>query len=138
MGILTNAGGPGIMCADACEVTGLEVPAAFQVGACPPAQVPSPEASVGNPVDMIASASAEQYRRAIEVLAEWKESMRLIVIFIRPLMTVAEDVAAAVRDAAEKLERRIPLQAVFMSPAERAALAAAAGVPASTPTPRRQ
>ena len=27
VGILTNAGGPGIMCADACEAVGLEVPA---------------------------------------------------------------------------------------------------------------
>ena len=56
VGILTNAGGPGILAADACEAQGLELPALSPktieaLRAFLPAA-----ASVGNPVDMLASA----------------------------------------------------------------------------------
>ncbi len=58
--ILTNAGGPAILCADACEAGGLVVPAlAANVRAELAAFLPG-AASTGNPVDMIASAGAEE------------------------------------------------------------------------------
>ena len=41
-----------------------------------------PEASLGNPVDMIASASPEQYRQTIEVLLSAAEVDALLVIYI--------------------------------------------------------
>src|SRR5262249_15877249 len=61
VGVVTNAGGPAILLADACAARGLELPALA------PATVEAlraflpPPASVGNPVDMLASAHAEQY-----------------------------------------------------------------------------
>ena len=128
VGILTNAGGPGIMCADACDAAGLEVPElpADLRGAL--AEHLPPEAALANPVDMIATASAEQYRRSIDVLSAWEGIDALVVIFIRPLLTRAEEVAEAVRSAIDGMERRIPVQAVFMSQADREAMAGA-GVP---------
>ena len=132
VGILTNAGGPGIMCADACEASGLELPELPRSVRARLRRFLPPEASLANPVDMIATASPEHYRRAIEVMAEWDGIDALIVIFVRPLLTEARDVAAAIGDAAAKLERRIPMQAVFMTAGERETLAAAAGVPAHT------
>ncbi len=129
VGILTNAGGPGIMCADACEATGLEVPElAEEVRAQLRSFLPS-EAGLGNPVDMIATAGAEHYRRAIAALAGWDGIDALVVIFIRPLLTEAGDVAEAIHAAAAELERELPIQAVFMSPADHAALREAAAVP---------
>jgi acetyl coenzyme A synthetase (ADP forming)-like protein len=130
VGILTNAGGPGIMCADACEAAGLEVPAA-------PAAVRdelrgflAAEASLGNPVDMIATATAEQFRRAIAVLAAWEEIDALIVIFVRPLLTRAQDVAHEIRAALRDLPRELPVQAVFMSAQDHATVVSEGGVPA--------
>ena len=41
VGVLTNAGGPGIMCADACEAAGLEVPALPELGAGPLRESPA-------------------------------------------------------------------------------------------------
>ncbi len=79
---------------------------------------------------MIATASAEQYRRTITTLAAWEGIDALIVIFIRPLLTRAEDVAEAVRAACSELTRQIPVQAVFMSAHDHAAMAGAGGVPA--------
>jgi acyl-CoA synthetase (NDP forming) len=130
VGIITNAGGPGIMCADACEAAGLEVPTLPDQVQASLAEGLAPEASLANPVDMIATASAEQYRRTITTLAEWEGIEALIVIFIRPLLTRAEDVAEAVRAACRDLSRQIPVQGVFMSAHDHAAMAAAGGVPA--------
>ncbi|HXS48070.1 MAG TPA: GNAT family N-acetyltransferase [Solirubrobacterales bacterium] len=128
--ILTNAGGPGIMCADACEAAGLEVPPLPESVQAELAAFLPAEASLGNPVDMIATASAEQYRGAIAALAAWEGIDALIAIFIRPLLTEAEDVAAAVREAANELPREIPVQAVFMSSADSAKVTGSLGIPA--------
>ena len=64
---------------------------------------------------MIATATAKHYRGTIRALADWDGIDALIVIFIRPLLTRAEDVAAAIREAVEEMPREIPVQAVFMS-----------------------
>jgi acyl-CoA synthetase (NDP forming) len=77
---------------------------------------------------MIATATADQYRHTIDVLSAWEGIDALVVIFIRPLLTRAEEVAAAVREAIAAMERRIPVQAVFMSQADREAMTGA-GVP---------
>jgi acetyl coenzyme A synthetase (ADP forming)-like protein len=129
VGILTNAGGPGIMCADACEAVGLEVPELPGGLRDRLAGFLAPEASLANPVDMIATASAEQYREAIAAIVAWGGIDALIAIFIRPLLTRAEDVAEAVREALAELPRPIPVLAVFMSGRDRAAMAATGAAP---------
>lgn len=118
VGIVTNAGGPGIMCADACEAVGLEVPEPPKELRGELASFLPEEASLGNPVDLIATASAEQYRMAIAALGAWEGIDALIAIFIRPLLGEAEEIAAAVREAADELSREIPVQLVFMSAAD--------------------
>ena len=112
--ILTNAGGPGILCADASEAEGLAV-------APLPKEVPAElrsflplEASVTNPVDMIASASAEDYGRAIRTVSGSEAADAVIVIFIPPLVTRSEDVARAIRAAAEERAGAVTLLTVFM------------------------
>jgi acetyl coenzyme A synthetase (ADP forming)-like protein len=116
VGILTNAGGPGIMCADACEAAGLEVPEVPEELRSRLAAFLPREASLGNPVDMIATASGEQYRQAIAALGAWQGIDALIVIFIRPLLGERTDeVMVAMRQAAGELPRQIPIQLVFMS-----------------------
>jgi acetyl coenzyme A synthetase (ADP forming)-like protein len=120
--VLTNAGGPGIMCADACEASGLELPPLPDEVQERLRRLLPPEASLANPVDMIATATAEQYRQSIAALGAWEGIDALIVIFVRPLLIRAEEVADGVSRAIEKLPRRIPVQAVFMSGEDRAAM----------------
>ncbi len=113
--ILTNAGGPAILCADACEASGLVVPPLpDEVRAALAALMPA-AASTGNPVDMLASASPEGYGQAIAVLGACAEIDALIVIFTPPLVTRAPEVIRAIQRAARKLPRPIPLLCVFMS-----------------------
>jgi acetate---CoA ligase (ADP-forming) len=103
VGILTNAGGLGILCADACEAAGLRVPEpSDETKDALRALLPS-EASVGNPVDMIASASAEQYAESLTLLARDPSIDAVVVIFIPPLVTRAEDVADALSQTASNL-----------------------------------
>jgi acetate---CoA ligase (ADP-forming) len=116
VGILTNAGGLGILCADACEAGGLDVvPLDDRVKGRLSEFLP-PEASRANPVDMIASATAEDYGRAIEILANETDVDALIVIFVPPLVTKPEEVAHAIRTSVGgNLTRQIPVLSVFMS-----------------------
>ena len=96
--IVTNAGGPGILCADTCEANGLLIP---ELSSETKARLRGflPEtASVTNPVDMIATASPEQYRQAIETLLPLSEVESLIVIFISVGMVDTDAIAHAMRE----------------------------------------
>jgi len=111
--IVTNAGGPGILAADACESLGLSLASlSKETSAALRASLPA-EASVGNPVDLLASASAEAYRRAIHLVLADPGVDSLIVIFIPPLVTEAETVVAAV--VAEASESPKTILATFMT-----------------------
>ena len=94
--ILTNAGGPGIMAADACESAGLTLPSLESKTVKALQAFLPPEASVKNPVDMIASAEAASYEKALKLLIADKNVDSVIVIFVPPLVTGAQDVAHAI------------------------------------------
>lgn len=113
--IITNGGGPGILCADACEAEGLVVPPLPDDVVAGLRQFLPAQASVRNPIDMIAAASADDFRRVIQTVAASDSIDAIVVIFIPPLVTKPGDVARAIRDAAEALPRPIPLISVFMS-----------------------
>lgn len=115
VGIITNAGGPAILCADACEARGLEVPVLGRESQDQLRAFLLPGASASNPVDMIASASANDYRKAIDIVAADANVDALIVIFTPPLVTRAEDVAIAVVNAVRALNKSKPVLAVFLS-----------------------
>ena len=71
VGIVTNAGGLGILCADACEAAGLELPALGEDTVAALRAVLPAEASVANPVDMLGGATAATYAAALpHVLAD--------------------------------------------------------------------
>ncbi len=112
--IVTNAGGPGIMCADACQAAGLEVVELSKEVRERLAAFLAPEASLGNPVDMIATASAASYRHAIEALVQERACDAIIAIFVPPLVTRVRDVAREIRAVAGRVEG-VTLAAVFMN-----------------------
>ncbi len=113
--IVTNAGGLGIQCADTCEARGLHVPELAPETIAELRSFLPPAAGVGNPVDMIASATAEHYGRAIRVVAGDPGVDALIVIYIPPLEDDAPAVAHEMVDAIGAIEGRIPALTCFMS-----------------------
>jgi acetate---CoA ligase (ADP-forming) len=110
--IVTNAGGPAILAADACEAQGLAVPVLSERSQQRLRAFLPAAASVGNPVDMLASASPEQYARALEIVAADPAVDSVLAIFIPPLVTEAEAVATAIRAAAMKISK--PILASFL------------------------
>ncbi|MEI7685873.1 MAG: acetate--CoA ligase family protein, partial [Planctomycetota bacterium] len=96
--ILTNAGGPGILCADMCEASGLSLPVlSAKTQADLQAFLPA-TASVGNPVDMVASAPPAQYRQAVEALMASSDIDALIVIYIPVGFAANQAYFDAIRD----------------------------------------
>jgi len=113
--IITNAGGLGILCADTCEANGLRVVPLSEDTATSLLSFLPAEASVANPVDMIASATTEDYRHAIEVVAADPGIDALIVIYIPPQATRAAEIGHAIAEAIEAVGGRIPVATTWMS-----------------------
>jgi acetyl coenzyme A synthetase (ADP forming)-like protein len=114
--VLTNAGGPAILAADTCEAHGLELPALSSRTIAELRAVLPATASLGNPVDMIASAPAGQYEVALGALLRDEHVDAVLVIFIPPLVTQADDVGSAIRRATDANPGK-PVLAVCMSTA---------------------
>jgi len=127
--IITNAGGPGILCADACEARKLEVPVLAQETQSRLREFLLPGASTTNPVDMIASAPAEHYGRTVEIVASDPNVDALIVIFTPPLVTDADDVAGEIVRAVKSGSGEKPLTTVFLSATEPPAALKTAKIP---------
>jgi acetyl coenzyme A synthetase (ADP forming)-like protein len=100
--ILTNAGGLAILCADTCEAGGLTLPELSLVTRDKLAAFLPKEASIGNPVDMIASATPESYRQATEVLLTAEEIDALIVINIPVSATGSEAIHEAIKQGVKQ------------------------------------
>ena len=115
VGVLTNAGGPGILAVDALESEGLEiVEFSEQLQEQLQAHL-SPDAAVANPVDMIASAGPDQYRACLDLLFASDEVDAVIVIFIPTSPEGVREIAEVIRDAGlrhQGARRSLP---VFMS-----------------------
>jgi acetate---CoA ligase (ADP-forming) len=111
--IITNAGGLGILCADACEASGLEIP---ELSAPTKKEIRAllpPEASVANPIDMIASATADQYGEVLNLIAADSGIDSIVVIFVPPLVTRAEDVARHIVETTARLSDK-PVVSCFI------------------------
>ena len=112
--VLTNAGGPGILSADALEAYALGLPELSEQLQDKLHEVLPGEASVANPVDMVASAGPEQYEFCLDALLHGGEVDAVIAIYAPTTLGGAETVAAAVKAAAARKPEEVALLAVFM------------------------
>lgn len=107
--IVGNSGGPGILAADACETAGLQLATLAEATVAGLRAFASAGAALGNPVDLIASADASQYERAVRALLDDPGVDMVLVIFTPPLVTRTEDIAAAVHRALAAAPRAKPV-----------------------------
>ena len=115
--IVTNAGGPGILAADACQSHGLEVVELTAATKAALRQLLPAAAAVNNPVDMLASAPPAHYEAALDLVLADPNVDSVLVIFIPPLATNADDVAAAIARSADRAARK-PVAGIFMRSAD--------------------
>ena len=112
LAIITNSGGPGIMAADACERSRMEMarlqPSTIDaLGKFLPAY-----ASLYNPIDIIGDANAERYKRTLEAVVP-DERVHAILVLLTPTASAEiEATAQAIIDASESADK--PVFACFM------------------------
>jgi acetate---CoA ligase (ADP-forming) len=111
--VMTNAGGLGILCADACEAARLELPQLTDESEARLAEVLPGEASVANPVDLLGSANASTYERALPIVLADPNVDAVIALFVPPVVESAEAVADVLARAAHDSAK--PLLTVVMS-----------------------
>jgi len=109
--IITNAGGPGTMTADAAEHAGLEV-ATLNSNTATALRSKLPHAaSTGNPIDVLGDADPERYSVAIQAAQDDPSADGVIVILTPQAMTRPAETARAI---AGKLKGDKPVLSVFM------------------------
>jgi acetyltransferase len=95
IGVITNAGGPGIMASDAIEHAGLRLAALTQeTKQALQARLPA-AASVANPVDVLGDALADRYAMAIETVLADPNVGALLVVLTPQTMTQIPETAEA-------------------------------------------
>jgi acetate---CoA ligase (ADP-forming) len=115
--LLTNAGGLGILAADACEAAGLELlPLGDETVAALRAELAA-EASTANPVDMLGGATPHTYAAALSLLLADPVVDAVIVLFVPAVSGTADEVAEAVERTAREADAGKPVLAVVMSSA---------------------
>ena len=115
--VLTNAGGLGILAADACDAVGLELPPLGEQTADRLRELLPVEASVANPVDMLGSATAASYAQALPIVLDDPQVDAALVLFVPAVSATAEEVATAVDAAARAAASGKPVLAVVMTSA---------------------
>ncbi len=110
--IITNAGGPGIIAADAAERLRIELPHMTKPSIDAMALKLPPNASIFNPVDVIGDASSDRYAAVLEQAVLDPNVDGILVILTPQAMTDVEGTADAVIRAARSSDK--PVIASFM------------------------
>ena len=110
--VITNAGGPGIMAADACERAGLQLASLERDSLKVLREALPAAASVLNPVDLLGDAPANRYRLAIGTVLEDPNVGGVIVIVAPQATTEVEETARLIGEQSKWSEK--PVFGCFM------------------------
>jgi acetyl coenzyme A synthetase (ADP forming)-like protein len=114
--VVTNAGGPGILATDALINSGMEMPALAPATVKELKKFSSAEASFSNPMDMVAGAGGQEFRRTLDVVKRDRRYNTIIPIFVPPVTVDQLDVARNIHGALEGTEKTV--LACFMGAGE--------------------
>jgi acetyl coenzyme A synthetase (ADP forming)-like protein len=95
--VVTNAGGAGILCADACEASGLAMPEPGDDTKARLADLIPAEGSLGNPIDLLGSATDMMYEQVLPVVVADPGIDAVIVIFVLTIVADTHKVCEAIR-----------------------------------------
>ena len=99
--VLTNAGGPGILAADAIETSGLRLATLSEATLAALRAFTLPHASLQNPVDLLASGGPEDYASALRALLDDPGVDAVVVISVPPPIEAPAPVAEAIARVAQ-------------------------------------
>jgi acetyl coenzyme A synthetase (ADP forming)-like protein len=111
--VITNGGGPGILATDALIQEGLVLPDIGEEGKRKLRKALKPEASLRNPIDIIAAGGAEEYRAALDAVYEQDDIHSVMVLFVPTIILDALEVAKAFVEFSDRWKK--PLQVVWLA-----------------------
>lgn len=96
LGLITNAGGVGVLTSDLCEENGLDISRPSENTIEKLRKLLTAEAAFGNPIDIIGDAGADRYENALRVLCESREYKNILVLLTPQMATDIKGTADAV------------------------------------------
>ncbi len=98
VGLITNTGGPAIITDELVEA-GLVIPPLAETTRLTLREQLHAAASIANPVDVLATAGAKQFRAAVEALMEEEDIDSVYINFVTPFFVDVESIARELVDA---------------------------------------
>ncbi|WP_422484730.1 acetate--CoA ligase family protein [Gudongella sp. DL1XJH-153] len=114
IGVVTNAGGPGILITDRLAKNGFQLPVMSDETRSLLAEKLYPEAATGNPIDVIAAGPPEHYALSLEMMGQSGLYDALALVCVPPATIDTGEVAEACAPVISKLE--IPVLSCFIGP----------------------
>lgn len=114
--IISNAGGPGVISADAVSQSGLELAALSEQTQKALAEHLPRMAGLHNPIDVLGDALADRFNSALEIVLVEEQVSAVIVILTPQLMTEIEKTAQIISDLSSKYQK--PIYCSFIGGAE--------------------
>lgn len=94
--VVTNAGGPAILCVDKIEKEGLKLAQFSEDTKNKLREIVHPEGSVSNPVDLLPGGNSDVYKKVNEIVAADENVDAVISIFVEPVMVSPFEVIESV------------------------------------------
>jgi len=107
IGMITNTGGPGIQAVDVAVRGGLELAVWSDEGRAKLEESLYAEASLGNPVDVVATANADHYHAAVETLLNEKDTDMVLVFFVTAPFTDTDAIARRIKEATDASDKPV-------------------------------
>jgi len=115
VGVVSNAGGPAVLFADACDAQGLTLPE------LQPATIAGLRARlkiksiIANPADMTASANSSDFEYAMAIVGNDPNVDSVVAMYVPPIAQQPSEAAAAIARGAAQIPPHKPVLAVFQS-----------------------
>jgi acetyltransferase len=113
IGIITNTGGPAVIATDVLVAAGCQLPPLSEGTEKLLTEKLYPEASVRNPVDVLATGTAEHYRACMDAMLEDEAFDGIFVNFVTPFFVDNESIAREI--VAVSRQRRKPIVCNLMT-----------------------
>ena len=113
VGIITNTGGPAVIATDELVSAGLQIPPLSDRAKSILSETMLPEATIGNPIDVVATGGGQHFRSAMDVLMEEDQIDSIFINFVSAPFTDTDEVARQIVEV-NKLKRK-PIVCNFMT-----------------------
>jgi len=107
VGLITDTGGPAIIATDELVEAGLEIPALSDKAKATLKEQLLPQASLRNPIDVVATAGAPHYRAALDVLMGEENIDSVYINFVTPSFVDCEAVAKEMAEVSKQQKKPI-------------------------------